>query len=53
MTGEQIHFGTSGWGGIIAKDFTFGGMRRAAAAITGHTSRRQKFPRLAPDTDRK
>jgi alpha-D-glucose phosphate-specific phosphoglucomutase len=36
MAGQAIHFGTSGWRGIIAEDFTFSGVRRAAAAIAGH-----------------
>jgi len=36
VTSQAIHFGTSGWRGIIADDFTFSGVRRAAAAIAGH-----------------
>src|ERR1700751_2639776 len=35
MTSQAIHFGTSGWRGVMADDFTFGGVRRAAAAIAG------------------
>lgn len=30
---DRIHFGTDGWRGIIADDFTFDNVRRAAAAI--------------------
>jgi len=42
MTSQAIHFGTSGWRGIIAEDFTFGGVRRAAAAIAGHVLAKKK-----------
>jgi phosphoglucomutase len=42
----QIHFGTSGWRGIIADDFTFGGVRRASAAIAGHVLAKKKSPKL-------
>jgi phosphoglucomutase len=41
-----IHFGTSGWRGIIAEDFTFGGVRRASAAIASHILSHKKSPRL-------
>jgi phosphoglucomutase len=41
-----IHFGTSGWRGIIAEDFTFGGVRRASAAIAAHVLSQKKNPRL-------
>jgi phosphoglucomutase len=41
-----IHFGTSGWRGIIAEDFTFGGVRRASAAIAAHVLSHKKSPRL-------
>ena len=33
MSASAIHFGTSGWRGIIADDFTFSQVRRAVAAI--------------------
>lgn len=39
-----IHFGTSGWRGIIADDFTFAGVRRASAAIAGHLRATKKSP---------
>jgi phosphoglucomutase len=41
-----IHFGTSGWRGIIGKDFTFSSVRRVAAAIADHTLARKDSPRL-------
>lgn len=46
MAGNAIHFGTSGWRGIIADDFTFGGVRTAAAAIAAHVRSRAKHPAL-------
>jgi phosphoglucomutase len=41
---QTIHFGTSGWRGVIADDFTFPGVRRASAAIAGHVSAQKKNP---------
>ncbi|MGA8069100.1 MAG: phosphoglucomutase/phosphomannomutase family protein, partial [Terriglobales bacterium] len=32
----QIKFGTDGWRGLIADDFTFANVRRVAAAIAGY-----------------
>ena len=46
MTSQAIHFGTSGWRGVIADDFTFSGVRRAAAAIAGHVCSHKKSPTL-------
>jgi phosphoglucomutase len=46
MTSQAIHFGTSGWRGVIAEDFTFGGVRRASAAIAGHVLAQTKSPKL-------
>jgi phosphoglucomutase len=46
VASETIHFGTSGWRGVIADDFTFGGLRRAAAAIAGHVLAKKKSPKL-------
>ncbi|HXO45294.1 MAG TPA: phosphoglucomutase/phosphomannomutase family protein, partial [Candidatus Cybelea sp.] len=46
MTSQAIHFGTSGWRGIIADDFTFPGVRRASAAIAGHVLARKKSPKI-------
>ena len=44
MTQSTIHFGTSGWRGIIAEDFTFPGVRRASAAIADHVRAKNKSP---------
>lgn len=46
VTSQAIHFGTSGWRGVIAEDFTFAGVRRASAAIAGHVLARRKSPVL-------
>jgi len=44
VTQQTIHFGTSGWRGIIADDFTFPGVRRASAAIADHVVALKKNP---------
>lgn len=41
MSHKKIRFGTSGWRGIIAEDFTFEGVRAAVAAIADYV-RKQK-----------
>ena len=46
MTSQAIHFGTSGWRGIIADDFTFPGVRRASAAIAAHALAQKKSPTI-------
>lgn len=46
MTSQVIHFGTSGWRGVIADDFTFAGVRRASAAIAQHVIAQKKSPVL-------
>ena len=46
MASQAIHFGTSGWRGVIAEDFTFAGVRRASAAIAAHVLARKKSPTL-------
>jgi phosphoglucomutase len=46
VTSPAIHFGTSGWRGVIADDFTFSGVRRVAASIAGHVRAQKKSPRL-------
>jgi phosphoglucomutase len=46
VTTQAIHFGTSGWRGVIADDFTFSGVRRAAAAVAGHVCAKKKSPAL-------
>jgi len=43
---QTIHFGTSGWRGVIADDFTFSGVRRASAAVAGHVCAGKKNPTL-------
>jgi phosphoglucomutase len=48
---QTIHFGTSGWRGVIADDFTFAGVRRASAAIAGHVSAQKKNPKLVVGHD--
>jgi len=46
MAAPAIHFGTSGWRGIIADDFTFDRVRIAAAAIAEHVRGQHKNPTL-------
>jgi phosphoglucomutase len=46
VTSNAIHFGTSGWRGIMADDFTFAGVRRAAAAIADHCRSLNRSPKL-------
>jgi phosphoglucomutase len=46
MSGNPIHFGTSGWRAIIAEEFTFANVRRAVAAIAGHVMAQSKTPTL-------
>src|ERR1700739_257380 len=36
---QQIKFGTDGWRGIIADDFTFDNVRRVAGAIASYVSK--------------
>ncbi|MFQ5778942.1 MAG: phosphoglucomutase/phosphomannomutase family protein, partial [Terriglobia bacterium] len=43
MRHKQIHFGTSGWRGLLAYDFTFDRVRAAVHAIADYV--RQKNPR--------
>jgi phosphoglucomutase len=44
VTAAAIHFGTSGWRGIIADDFTFPGVRRASTAIASYLLSQKKSP---------
>lgn len=46
VTSQAIHFGTSGWRGIIADDFNFSGVRRAASAIAAHVLASSKSPNI-------
>src|SRR6266481_3574453 len=41
---SPIKFGTSGWRGIIADDFTFATVRLAVTAIAGHINAKTKNP---------
>jgi phosphoglucomutase len=42
MTSSPIKFGTSGWRGLIADDFTFANVRLAVTAIAGHINDHKK-----------
>ncbi|MBI4466541.1 MAG: phosphoglucomutase/phosphomannomutase family protein [Acidobacteria bacterium] len=47
MAHKQIRFGTSGWRGIIAEDFTFDNVRAAVAAIGDYVCRQNpRNPRV-------
>ncbi len=49
---KQIHFGTSGWRGIIAEEFTFDNVRAAVAAIGDYVrAQNRKNPRLVVGYD--
>jgi alpha-D-glucose phosphate-specific phosphoglucomutase len=45
MTGQTIKFGTDGWRGVIADDFTFENVRRVAAAIASYVLRHEDAAR--------
>jgi alpha-D-glucose phosphate-specific phosphoglucomutase len=51
VTKTQIKFGTSGWRGVIADTFTFSGVRRAAAAIAGHSKALKPNPTIVVGND--
>lgn len=40
----QIHFGTDGWRGVIAEEFTFANVRLVARAVAGHFLRAGPHP---------
>jgi phosphoglucomutase len=46
MMVSPIKFGTSGWRGVIADDFTFANVRLAVAAIAEHAKSRTKSPAI-------
>jgi phosphoglucomutase len=46
MASNAIQFGTSGWRGIMADDFTFAGVRRASAAIADHCRSHTRSPKI-------
>jgi phosphoglucomutase len=53
MAACPIKFGTSGWRGIIAEDFTFANVRVAVAAIAEHVLSHQPKPTLLVAHDRR
>src|SRR5258707_181846 len=46
MTTSPITFGTSGWRGLIADDFTFANVRLAVTAIAEHVKTKAKAPTI-------
>src|ERR1700674_1382208 len=46
MSNSPIKFGTSGWRGLIADDFTFANVRLAVAAIAEHVKSKAKDPTI-------
>lgn len=46
MSSSPIKFGTSGWRGLIADDFTFANVRLAVTAIAGHVKSKTKSPTI-------
>jgi phosphoglucomutase len=51
MVNNPIHFGTSGWRGVIAEDFTFANVRLAAAAIARYLLAKSSRPRVVVGYD--
>ena len=46
MSSSPIKFGTSGWRGLIADDFTFAAVRLAVNAIAEHVNSKAKHPAI-------
>jgi phosphomannomutase len=46
MSTSPIKFGTSGWRGLIADDFTFANVRLAVTAIAEHVNAKAKEPTI-------
>src|SRR3954471_10264214 len=46
MATSPIKFGTSGWRGLIADDFTFANVRLAVTAIADHVNSKKKNPTI-------
>src|SRR6059058_1359677 len=46
MSNSPIKFGTSGWRGLIADDFTFANVRLAVTAIAEHAKSKAKEPTI-------
>ena len=53
MAASPIKFGTSGWRGIIAEDFTFANVRLAVAAIAEHVLSRNAKPTVLVGRDQR
>jgi phosphomannomutase len=53
VAANPIQFGTSGWRGIIADDFTFANVRRVVEAIAAHVLARRHKPALVVGYDRR
>lgn len=51
MSGNPIHFGTSGWRGLVAEDFTFPNVRLAASGIAHYLLSRSARPRVVVGYD--
>jgi len=51
MRDNPIHFGTSGWRGVIADNFTFANVRLAAAGIAHHLLSQKRRPRVSVGYD--
>ncbi len=51
MPSNPIHFGTSGWRGVIAEDFTFANVKLAASAIAQHLLSKTGKPRVVVGYD--
>ncbi len=45
MANDQIKFGTDGWRGVIADDFTFDNVRRVAGAIAAYVLKHEDAQR--------
>ena len=43
MAGQPIKFGTDGWRGVIADDFTFGNVRRVAQGSAQYMIQREYY----------
>ena len=51
MADNPIHFGTSGWRGVIAENFTFPNVRLASAGIAHFLRERSARPRVVVGYD--
>src|SRR2546423_13849483 len=53
MPAQQIKFGTDGWRGIVADDFTFGNVRRVAQGTAQYMKTRANEPPAIVGYDRR